>query len=281
MAGVLGIANGGTGTTTSGGALNALLPPQTGQGGKFLQTNGATVSWTAEAGSGTVTSVNVSGGSTGLTFSGGPITAAGNLTMAGTLAVANGGTGATTTIAAINALLPSQSGQGGNQLGTDGTNVSWVSSGIELPSGTVLAFFQAAAPTGWTQVTTAALNNSAIRIVTTAGGGTGGTIGFNTLFSPTSTYTGTLNVTSGQVGDTSLSEAQLASHTHSYIESDNGSRRITGTAPACNNGVFPAITGATGGGSTHTHSLIGAVAGGNFTTDFDLQYIDMILASKN
>jgi hypothetical protein len=45
---------------------------------------------------GTVTSVNVSGGTTGLTTSGGPITSAGTITLAGTLAVANGGTGATT-----------------------------------------------------------------------------------------------------------------------------------------------------------------------------------------
>jgi hypothetical protein len=45
---------------------------------------------------GTVTSVQVSGGSTGLTTSGGPITSAGTITLAGTLAVANGGTGATT-----------------------------------------------------------------------------------------------------------------------------------------------------------------------------------------
>jgi hypothetical protein len=44
---------------------------------------------------GTVTSVNASGGTTGLTFSGGPITSSGTLTMAGTLGVANGGTGLT------------------------------------------------------------------------------------------------------------------------------------------------------------------------------------------
>lgn len=49
-----------------------------------------------EAGSGTVTSVDVSGGTTGLTTSGGPVTGSGTITIAGTLAVANGGTGATT-----------------------------------------------------------------------------------------------------------------------------------------------------------------------------------------
>ncbi len=48
------------------------------------------------SGSGSVTSVDVSGGTTGLTTSGGPVTSAGTITLAGTLAVANGGTGATT-----------------------------------------------------------------------------------------------------------------------------------------------------------------------------------------
>ena len=43
----------------------------------------------------TVSSVAVSGGTTGLTTSGGPITSSGTITLAGTLAVANGGTGQT------------------------------------------------------------------------------------------------------------------------------------------------------------------------------------------
>jgi len=46
--------------------------------------------------SGTVTSVDVSGGTTGLSFAGGPVTNSGTLTMAGTLAIANGGTGIVT-----------------------------------------------------------------------------------------------------------------------------------------------------------------------------------------
>lgn len=45
------------------------------------------------SGSGTVTSVNASGGTTGLTFTGGPITTSGTLTLGGTLGVENGGTG--------------------------------------------------------------------------------------------------------------------------------------------------------------------------------------------
>jgi len=42
-----------------------------------------------------VSSVDVSGGTTGLTTSGGPVTSSGTITFAGTLAVANGGTGIT------------------------------------------------------------------------------------------------------------------------------------------------------------------------------------------
>lgn len=54
----------------------------------------------ASVATGTVTSVGVSGGTTGLTTSGGPVTTSGTITLAGTLAVANGGTGATTAAAA-------------------------------------------------------------------------------------------------------------------------------------------------------------------------------------
>lgn len=42
-----------------------------------------------------------------------------------------------------------------------------------IPTGTVMVFYQAAAPTGWTQVTTQ--NDKALRVVSSAGGGSGGT----------------------------------------------------------------------------------------------------------
>ena len=54
-------------------------------------------SWNVLSTGGTVTSVGVSGGTTGLTTSGGPITGSGTITLSGTLGVANGGTGLTTT----------------------------------------------------------------------------------------------------------------------------------------------------------------------------------------
>jgi hypothetical protein len=81
------------------------LAGTTGTSGQVLTSNGASApTWQNIAGSGTVTSVDVSGGSTGLTTSGGPVTASGTITLAGTLALANGGTGATTAAAARTAL---------------------------------------------------------------------------------------------------------------------------------------------------------------------------------
>jgi hypothetical protein len=56
----------------------------------------------------------------------------GNLThdnIGGTLGIAKGGTGQTTANAALNALLPSQTGNVGKVLSTDGSNSSWSTSG--------------------------------------------------------------------------------------------------------------------------------------------------------
>jgi hypothetical protein len=93
--GQLPVVRGGTGASTADGAVTNLLPSQTGQIGKVLATDGTNTFWLA-AGVGSVTSVNVSGGSTGLTTSGGPVTTVGTITLGGTLNVASGGTGATT-----------------------------------------------------------------------------------------------------------------------------------------------------------------------------------------
>ena len=126
FAGTLVVANGGTGLTALGTANQVLgvngggtaLEYQTvvvasggtgltalGTANQVLAVNaGATALEYQSVTTGTVTSVNVSGGATGLTTSGGPITSSGTVTLAGTLGVANGGTGATT-LTANNVLL--------------------------------------------------------------------------------------------------------------------------------------------------------------------------------
>jgi hypothetical protein len=67
-----------------------------GTSGNVLATAGAGAdpSWASVSGTGTVTSVDVSGGTTGLTTSGGPITGSGTITIAGTLGLSSGGTNA-------------------------------------------------------------------------------------------------------------------------------------------------------------------------------------------
>lgn len=81
---------------------------------------------------GGVSSVDVSGGTTGLTTSGGPIVSSGTITLAGTLSVSNGGTGATSSADAVTNILPSQTGNSGKYLTTNGTTTSWATAGAGL-----------------------------------------------------------------------------------------------------------------------------------------------------
>ena len=97
--------------------------------------NGTT--WGSIGGTGTVTSVAVAGGTTGLTTSGGPITGSGTITLSGTLAAANGGTG----LAAP--------GTSGNVLTSTGS--AWASTAptSSVATGTVIQYGSATAPSGF------------------------------------------------------------------------------------------------------------------------------------
>ena len=126
----LSVGSAGKATNLAGGALNK-IPYQTALdttsfidaptvSNTFLKWNGATFAWDT-AGSGTVTSVDFSGGTTGLTTSGGPVTTSGTITLAGTLAIANGGSGQTSAQAAMNAFAGAVTS--GHYLRGNGTNV--------------------------------------------------------------------------------------------------------------------------------------------------------------
>jgi len=108
-----------------------------GTAGQVLVSGGSGSPTWSSAGTGSVTSVAVSGGTTGLTTSGGPVTTSGTITLAGTLATANGGTGGTATPTA-----------GAIPYGT-GTALGYSAVGT---AGQVLTSGGAAAPT-WTTVT--------------------------------------------------------------------------------------------------------------------------------
>lgn len=96
--------NAGTATNVAGGGANQIVY-NTGAAtsafitaptvaNTFLEWSGSAFQWSANP-LGTVTSVDVSGGTTGLTTSGGPVTSSGTITIAGTLITSNGGTGLT------------------------------------------------------------------------------------------------------------------------------------------------------------------------------------------
>jgi hypothetical protein len=137
------IAQGGTGQTTASTAINALMPSQTSNSGRYLTTNGVSVSWgTVTPGSGTVTSVALQSNLSGITVSGSPVTTSGTLILSGTLAVANGGTGQSTLStgavlvgngsSAVSSISPSTSG---NVLTSNGS--SWSSSALPTASSSV------------------------------------------------------------------------------------------------------------------------------------------------
>ena len=155
VTGTLPIANGGTNATTATAARGNILPSYTGNAGKVLAVNaGATdVEYISASGTGSVTSVAVSGGSTGLTTSGGPITAAGTITLGGTLAVASGGTGTSTpsivagTNVTVSGTWPNQTinATGGGSMTYPGagiansTGFAWGTSYTTSGTGTVVA----------------------------------------------------------------------------------------------------------------------------------------------
>jgi hypothetical protein len=139
--------------------------------------------------------------------------------------------------------------------------------GGEFPSNTVLLFYQASAPTGWTQVTTQ--NNKALRVVSGTGGGSGGSTEFTSVF-------------------TSRTDIPLLAHTHGYGFAQ-------GTSTAINNG-FNGISGVVYQGSVAELEQSGGNDGQRLaafsasvassgtaspTMNFAVQYIDIIMCRKN
>ena len=182
-------AAGGISISIPSSAINTAIP-NAGLANSTITINGSAIALggTVTTPSGTVTSVNVAGGTTGLTFTGGPITTSGTMTAGGTLAVGAGGTGLTALGTGVQTALGlAASGSGGIALANSPVLVT---PALGTPSAAVL-----------TSATGLPLTSGITGILGSANGGTGINNGTSTI-----TLGGNL-ITSGAFATTIVSTA--------------------------------------------------------------------------
>lgn len=184
VTGTLPVANGGTGQTSfTDGQL--LIGNSTGNTlTKASLTAGSGVTITPGAGSiqiafsgpgaGSVTSVDVSGGTTGLTTSGGPITASGTITLAGTLAAANGGTGLTSLGSGVATWLGTPTSANLISVVSDETGSGSLvfNTNAALTNPTVTNYIETPYTANSSTAITLALTNGTVQIITLTGNAT-------------------------------------------------------------------------------------------------------------
>ena len=167
-----------------------------------------------------------------------------------------------------------------------------------FPSGTKMLFQQTAAPTGWTKDTTH--NDKVLRVVSGAAS-SGGTVVFSTAFANRTVSGNVDNFTAtGTVNGHALTIGQLPSHSHyvasggggtsgalsgsNYVDfnvnySTNNNYILNGTSVGADRGLASYI----GSNETHAHTFTGTAHSHAFSTTLDMavQYVDLIIATKN
>ena len=206
------------------------------------------------------------------------------INSSGVLGISGGGTNSTATPTNGGVAYGTGTAQAYSVVGTSGYYLqsngaaapTWSAVTVtpSVPSGSVFLLYQASAPTGWTQITT--LNDYAMRIVSGTGGTTGGTTAFSTVFA---NQTPTINVSGLSAGATTLSTAQMPSHSHTVPQWDPPGGPPSGLSyGSC--ALFANISSSnTGGGGSHTHSISGSASSSAIT--LNVQYANIIICSKN
>ena len=172
--------------------------------------------------------------------------------------------------------------------------------GVEpFPSGTKQIFYQASAPTGWTQDTAAALSQSVMAVTTGTGGGTGGSTAYFSSFLATTNKSGSQpnapvsGSVSGSVGNSTLSTPQIASHSHTINSGNQDPGQPNFSPPRFQGPVFSRgnqgpnfnISNA-GGGGNHSHPFSGNLSGATASVSVtvpaaNVKYANVIVAAKD
>lgn len=161
-----------------------------------------------------------------------------------------------------------------------------------IPAGTRMLFQQTSAPTGWVKDTSSGMDNRALRMVT-GDVGSGGNNSFTSAFnSNNGTSSAGSHSHSITVSGTALSLSQIPNATGSIQTSARASRTSTsGVFSHSEAGAFGHDAGNNngvnidfdlgGGGEAHSHSASSGSAGSHsHTVDLDVQYRDVIVATK-
>jgi hypothetical protein len=138
-----------------------------------------------------------------------------------------------------------------------------------------MMFVQTTAPTGWTKSTTH--DNKALRVVSGTAS-SGGSANFTTAFG-TPSVSGSVSL-SGTVGNHTLTTTQMPSHTHGVNNGGGGAGQPYSTFSGAFDTGF-VNSGATGGGGSHNHSFSGSGSLSSATAAINVQYVDVIIATKD
>ena len=160
--------------------------------------------------------------------------------------------------------------------------------------GTITVFNQTSAPTSWTKITT--YDNYALRVV--SGTATvSGSMNFTSCLT-SRTWGGTVSTDAVATGVTTLTTPQIPIHNHGVVNAvrnpayaaDNPLSGFGQFSPG-GAGPFPAapstsqltgvVSGSLGGGGSHDHPVSLNISFTGSSSDFSVNYIDVILASKN
>ena len=215
--------------------------------------------------------------------------------VTGTLPVANGGTGVTTSTGTGNVVLSASPTLTGSPIAptqsaaTENTTIAttaFVWGTLGAPSGTKMTFRQTAAPTGWTKDTT--YTDAAFRV-------TSGTISeqatagkeFSTLFAARTIAEA--NLPSHTHGAGTLATASDGAHTHTVSSTTGGTFVVEGgsgddwTNPGAGLtiGGGAGATAASNGAHTHTISGSTGATGSGTAMDFAVNFVDLIIATRN